>query len=73
MDNLKFKAFRQTVGFCAITAILATILVYLITFIGPQAASWIFIIALLAGGFYIMYSVNLSRLQFEEKFPKKDE
>jgi len=72
MDNLKLKAFRQTVGFCAIAAILSTVLVYLISFIGAEAAAWIFILGLFSIGFYVMYSVNLSRLEYEEKFPKNE-
>lgn len=69
MNNIKLKAFRQTVGFCAIAAIGATLITYLAGVIGAQAMTWIIISALFAGGFYLMYSVNLSRLELEERFP----
>lgn len=72
MNNIKLKALRQTLGFCAIAAILSTILVYIISFIGVETAAWIFIIGLFGVGFYLMYSINLSRLQYEEKFPNNE-
>ena len=72
MDDIKFKAFRQTVGFCAIVAIISTAIVYLATLISPQIIAWIFIVGLFALGFYIIYSFNLTRLQFEEKYPRDE-
>ena len=72
MDDIKFKAFRQTVGFCAIVAIISTAIVYLATLISPQIIAWIFIVGLFAFGFYIMYSFNLTRLQLEEKYPRDE-
>lgn len=69
MNNIKLKAFRQTVGFFAIVAIVATLIVYLASIISPQVMTWIIISTLFAGGFYLMYSFNLSRLELEERFP----
>lgn len=72
MNNLKLKAFRQTVGFCAIASIASVIIIYLASFLSAQVISWIIIAALFSGGFYLMYSVNLSRLELTEKYPTKE-
>ena len=72
MDKLKFKAFRQTVGFCAIVAIISTAIVYLASMLSAQVIAWICIIGLFALGFYVMYNFNLSRLQLEEKYPSNE-
>ncbi len=69
MNELKFKAFRQTVGFCAIASIASVLVVYLASIFSAKVISWMFITALLIGGFYLMYSVNLSRLEMEERYP----
>ena len=69
MNELKFKAFRQTVGFCAIASIASVALVYLASILSAQVITWIIIAALFASGFYLMYSVNLSRLEMEERYP----
>lgn len=69
MNNIKSKAFVQTVGFCAVVAIAATLIVYLTSIIGPQIMTWILIFALFAVGFYLVYSVNLSRLELQQRLP----
>ena len=69
MNNIKSKAFVQTVGFCAIAAIGATLITYLAGVIGAQAMTWIIIFALFAVGFYLVYSVNLSRLELQQRLP----
>lgn len=68
MNNLKFKAFRQTLGFFAIVAIASTVFMYLTSFVGAEIMAWFTIACLAAGGFYLIYSVNLSRLALKDTF-----
>lgn len=66
----KFLAFKQTLGFFAIAAVAATVFVYGTMFIPVEYVVYTFIFGLLAFGFWLMYTVNLEKL---ERAEKKDE
>lgn len=69
MSN-KFKAFKKTVGFFAIASILATLFVYATLWIPLQYIVYAIIIAMFSFGFWMMYEVNLEKLEREEGVKK---
>ena len=69
MSN-KFKAFKKTVGFFAIASILATVFVYATLWIPLQYIVYALIIAMFSFGFWMMYEVNLEKLEREEGVKK---
>lgn len=71
VDNNKFKAFKKTLGFCAITLIAVLVFTFILSFIPLQIILWAFLIGLFGFGFYIMYSFNLNALEVEENSKDK--
>lgn len=71
VDNNKFKAFKKTLGFCAITSIAVLVFTFILSFIPLQIILWAFLIGLFGFGFYIMYSFNLNALEVEENSKDK--
>jgi O-antigen/teichoic acid export membrane protein len=71
IDNNKFKAFKKTLGFCAITFIAVLVFTFILSFIPLQIILWAFLIGLFVFGFYIMYSFNLNALEVEENSKDK--
>lgn len=71
VDNNKFKAFKKTVGFCAVTSIAILVFTFILSFVPVQFILWTFLIALFVFGFYVVYSVNLNALEMEENVKNK--
>jgi O-antigen/teichoic acid export membrane protein len=71
IDNNKFKAFKKTLGFCAITSIAVLVFTFALSFLSLQTVLWAFLIGLFVFGFYIMYSFNLNALEVEENSKDK--
>ncbi len=67
--NTKLKAIKQTAMMVVIICLIPMILTFLFT---SEIASYIFIIGMVAFFIYIMYSVNLAFIEFEEKFKNKE-
>ena len=67
--NTKLKAIKQTAMMVVIICLIPMILTFLFT---PEIASYIFIIGMISFFIYIIYSVNLAFIEFEEKFKNKE-
>jgi hypothetical protein len=69
MSN-KLIAFRKTVGFFALASIGATAFVYGSLFIPLEYIIYTCIAGLMIFGFWLMYSVNLQKLEMDEKYKR---
>ena len=67
--STKLKAIKQTAMMVVIMCLIPIILTFLFT---SEVASYIFLIGILAFFIYIMYSINLAFIEFEERFKNKE-
>jgi len=68
VNSNEFKALKKTVGFFALASIGATVLVYGSLFIPFEYIVYAIIIGMFGFGFWMMYSVNLQKLEYDEKY-----
>lgn len=68
--NIKLVALRKTLGFFAIASILATAFVYATLWIPLHYIIYAVIAGLFGTGFWMMYEVNLQKLENEERSRK---
>jgi len=71
--NLKTRAMLHTAGIIAGCSALALTLTHLIKLITPQQGAWILLAGFVGFFIYIVYSVNLSRLEHQEQLKKMNQ
>jgi hypothetical protein len=68
VNSNEFKALKKTVGFFALASIATTVLVYGSLFIPIEYIVYAIIAGMFGFGFWMMYSVNLQKLEYDEKY-----
>jgi uncharacterized membrane protein YfcA len=71
--SLKQKAFAQTLGLIVFACIVGAITGTVLSMIPPEWAPYILVAVFFGFCFYIMYGINVSRLEYRETLKKMTE